>query len=642
MDRNQITGIVLIALILIAYSYFNQPTKEQIEKARQEKLRQDSIRRAQEEQKKIKKQDFVAQENDSTTNKILNLNDSTALDSSKIKEIKENYGSFGDAAVGEEEFYTLENENIKLKISTKGGRPFSVELKKYKKFDSTELILFDGNSNIFGMNFFSENRSIATNELFFKAKNPELKIIDASKSEKEAVFRLYAGNNSYIEYVYRLKPGTYLVDFDIHFVGMENLIARNAGFIDFNWKVDLPSLEKGWDWENRYSGLYWKFYQDDVDNLSENSDKEEETVTTRIRWIAYKQQFFSSILIAKQPILSAKFSSEKFPEFDKYLKKLSSTFSLDYKGGNNEKLEFALYYGPNKYSILNKIKVVEDEKLELTRLIPLGWKLFRWINKFAIIPLFDFLGRFISNYGIIILLMTIIIKMILFPFTYKSYVSSAKMRVLKPQIDEINERIPKEKAMERQQATMELYRKAGVNPMGGCLPMLFQFPILLAMFYFFPSSIELRQQSFLWAHDLSSYDSILDLPFSIPFYGDHVSLFTLLMAVSMIFSTKMNSSQMQGSNNQMPGMKMMMYMMPVMMLLWFNQYSAGLSYYYFLSNIITIGQTMIIRRYVDDEKVLQKLNQNKKKPKKKSKFQARLEEAAKQQREQAKRNKKRR
>jgi YidC/Oxa1 family membrane protein insertase len=263
-----------------------------------------------------------------------------------------------------------------------------------------------------------------------------------------------------------------------------------------------------------------------------------------------------------------------------------------------------------------------------------------WINRFAIIPIFNWLGSFISNFGIVILLLTIILKLVLFPLTYKSYVSSAKMRVLKPQIDEINAKIPKEKAMERQQATMALYRKVGVNPMGGCLPMLLQFPILIAMYRFFPASIELRQKAFLWTNDLSSYDSIWNLPFNIPMYGNHVSLFTILMAISMIFSTKISSNQMQGANAQMPGMKMMMYMMPVMMLVWFNQYSSGLSYYYFLTNIITIGQTLIIRRFVDDEAVLKKISENKKKPVTKSKFQQRLEEMAKQRSQQKTRGKK--
>ncbi|MDK2979484.1 MAG: YidC/Oxa1 family rane protein insertase, partial [Bacteroidales bacterium] len=284
------------------------------------------------------------------------------------------------------------------------------------------------------------------------------------------------------------------------------------------------------------------------------------------------------------------------------------------------------YFGPNHYTTLKK------QGLEFERIIPLGWGIFGWINRFVVIPVFNFLDNFIANYGLIILILTILIKTVLFPLTYKSYLSSAKMRVLKPEIDLINKKFPKkEDAMKKQQATMALYKKSGVNPMGGCIPMLIQFPILIALFRFFPSSIELRQKSFLWADDLSSYDSILDLPFDIPFYGDHVSLFTLLMALALFFSTKINSGQMGDSNQQMPGMKFMMnYMMPVMLLFFFNGYSAGLSYYYFLSNVITMGQTLIIRRFVDDESLLKKLHENKKKPVKKSKWQQRLEEAAKQ------------
>ncbi|MEN8121143.1 MAG: membrane protein insertase YidC [Bacteroidota bacterium] len=629
MDRNQIFGIVLIAVILITYSIYTKPTQEEVEKARQERITKDSLQRVQEEIDKQNAARYANEENQTLNQESLSQKDSTIQDSTKTNQIKENFGSFGESAVGEQEFYTLENDLIKMTISTKGGRPYSVEMKNHQKYDSTTLLLFDGNTTVFGMNFFAENRSISTNELFFKPVSSTMKI-DATESERTAAFRLYAGENRYIEYAYKIKPGSYLVDFDIHFVGMDKLISGSNSFVDFNWFVNVPSLEKGWDWENQNTGIYWKYFQDEVDWLTETSDSDEELLSTKVKWIAFKQQFFSSVLIAKGSMLNANVKHEKFEEFSKHLKKLNANISLPFDGTPDEKLEFAFYYGPNQYSILKDIQVKEDEDLNLTRMIPLGWGIFGWINRFAIIPLFNFLGGFLSNYGLIILVMTILIKLVLFPLTYKSYASSAKMRVLKPQIDEINKKIPKEKSMERQQATMALYKKAGVNPMGGCLPMFIQMPILIAMYRFFPASIELRQKPFLWATDLSSYDSILDLPISIWQYGDHVSLFTLLMAVSMVFSTKLNGSQMQGANSQMPGMKMMMYMMPVMMLFWFNNYSAGLSYYYFLSNLITIGQTVIIRRFVDDEAVLKKLNENKKKPKKKSKFQARLEDMAKQ------------
>ncbi len=633
MDRNQVIGIVLIAVILIAYSIFTKPTQEEVEKARQERISRDSLQKVQEEMERQNAAKFANTENESLNPETISTNDSTIQDSTKINEIKESFGSFGVSAIGEQEFYTLENDLIKMIISTKGGRPYSVEMKNHRRYDSTTLLLFDGDATVFGMNFFAENRKISTNELFFKPVETQVKT-DATNSEKTIAFRLYAGEDKYIEYSYKMKPGSYLIDFDIHFVGMDKLISLGTNYVDFNWFVNVPSLEKGWKWENQNTGVYWKYYQDQVDWLSETSDTDEESLTTKVKWIAFKQQFFSSVLIAKTAMLNAKVEQEKFEEDSKYLKKFNANISLPFDGTADEKIAFSYYFGPNQYSILNNIHADKGDDLHLTKMIPLGWGIFGWINRFAIIPLFNFLGGFMSNFGLIILVMTVLIKLILFPFTYKSYASSAKMRVLKPQIDAINEKIPKDKSMERQQATMALYRKAGVNPMGGCLPMLFQMPILIAMYRFFPASIELRQQPFLWATDLSSYDAIVSWTTHIPlisdFYGNHVSLFTLLMAISMIFSTKLNSSQMQGANSQMPGMKTMMYMMPVMMLFWFNKYSAGLSYYYFLSNLITVGQTLIIRRFVDDDAVLAKLNENKKKPKKKSKFQARLEDMAKQ------------
>ncbi|MBN1251165.1 MAG: membrane protein insertase YidC [Bacteroidales bacterium] len=631
MDKNQTFGIILIVVILIIYSIYTKPSEKEIEAARQERLKNDSIRNINEEIEKQKAADY-SNELNQVTNKttIEELNDSIETDTAKISKIKERFGSFGESAFGEEKFIVIENELIRLKVYNKGGRPYSVELKNYLRHDSLPLLLFDGDETVFGLNFFAENRRISTNNLFFE---PEISdsIIDASTGERSLKMRLKAGDNKYIEYVYTLKPNSYMVDFNIHFVGMDNLIASDVNYIDMTWHTNVLGLEKGRDWEDQNTGIYWKYYQDEVDYLSETSDHDEKTLTTRVKWVAFKHQFFSSVLISKSFMLNAKLEQQKATDSEEYLKRFDANISLPFEGKNDETLEFSFYYGPNKYKTLKNLHVADDDDLNLQKMIPLGWGIFGWINRFAIIPLFNFLGGFMSNYGIIILVMTLLIKLVLFPLTYKSFASSAKMRVLKPQIDEINEKIPKEKAMERQQATMALYRKAGVNPMGGCIPMALQMPILIAMYRFFPASIELRQQSFLWAQDLSSYDSILQLPFTIWQYGDHVSLFTVLMAISMVFSTKLNSSQMQGSSSQMPGMKTMMYMMPVMMLFWFNNYSAGLSYYYFLSNVITIGQTIVIRNFVDDEAVLAKLNANKKKPKKKSRFQSKLEDIAKQQ-----------
>jgi YidC/Oxa1 family membrane protein insertase len=313
---------------------------------------------------------------------------------------------------------------------------------------------------------------------------------------------------------------------------------------------------------------------------------------------------------------------ENIKNDNRYLKFCTSKLTVPFEPKPNENLAFQFYFGPNHY------KTLREFDLDLQELVPLGWGIFGWVNRFAVIPIFNFLGSYISNYGIIILLMTIIIKLVLFPLTYRSYRSSAKMRVLRPQIEELTKSIPKEKAMERQQKTMEFYRKVGVNPMGGCLPVALQMPILIAMFRFFPASIELRQESFLWAEDLSSYDSVLDLPFNIPFYGEHVSLFTLLMTISTIIYTRLNQNQMGDASTQMPGMKTMMYLFPVMMLFWFNSYASGLSYYYLVANLITFAQMYAIKWYIDENALLKQLEANKKKPAKKSGFQERLEKMA--------------
>lgn len=630
MDKNQIIGIILIAAILIGYMVFTAPSKEELaaQKHRRDSLLQVQKQIDEENAKKMAEQ--LA--NDSLNQPSFAAQDSTVSDSVRKQQMKDRYANFGDAAVGENKFITIENNLLKLTLSSKGGRPYSVQLKGYQTHDSLPLMLFDGKESEFGMTFFAENRKIATNEFFFTNMSEHDNIV-VSDSEKSISLRLQAGNGRYIEYKYSIKPDSYLVGFDINFVGMNQLISKNNSYIDFNWYDNMPSLEKGKKWENQYSGIYYKHYKGEVDYLTETSS-DEENITTKVKWISFKQQFFSTVLIAKTSFLNAKLEQVLDETNPDYLKKCTALFGIPYDGKEAENFSCAIYYGPNQYKILNNLEFAKDDDLKLRKLIPLGWGIFGWLNRFAIIPLFNWLGGFISNYGILILLITVIIKMVLFPLTFKSYQSSAKMRVLKPQIDAINAKIPKEKAMERQQATMALYKKAGVNPMGGCLPMLIQFPILIAMYRFFPASIELRQKSFLWASDLSSYDSIFSWTTEIPLissmYGNHISLFTLLMAISLIISTKINGAQMQTGSSQVPGMQMMMYLMPVMMLVWFNKYSSGLSYYYLLSNLITIGQTLVIRRFIDDEAVLAKLNENKKKPKKKSKFQARLEEYAKQ------------
>ncbi|MBE9468494.1 MAG: membrane protein insertase YidC [Bacteroidetes bacterium] len=615
MDKNSIVGIVLIFLVLIGYSYLTKPTEEE----RQVAIRkQDSIalvtRQNVIEETKIKEE---------TKNALPVIQPQEVSESTKNTNQINQYGSFAKVSQGENQFVTLENNLIKVKFSSKGGRVYSVQLKNYETYDSLPVTLFDGDSTIFGLNFFAQNRSIATNELFFTPGTTQNQIvIDSSKSVS---LKLKLADNQFIEYSYTLEANTYMLKFDINFVGMNNIIANNLNYLTLNWEANIPRQEKGKKWESDNTTVFYKYLNDEVDELSIRSKDAKEELQTKVKWVAFKQQFFSSFLIADNSFINGFVKVKKIENSDKYLKKCYAELTIPYKNKASENIPMKFYFGPNKY------KTLHQYKLKLEDVIPLGWGIFSWVNKFAIIPLFNLLSKFISNYGIIILVMTIIIKLVLFPFTRKSYLSSAKMRVLKPQIDELGKKFPKkEDAMKKQQATMALYKKVGVNPMGGCLPMVFQMPILIAIFRFFPSSIELRHQGFLWATDLSTYDSILSLPFTIPYYGDHVSLFCLLMTIVNLFYIKINNEQTNMSSQQMPGMKVMMYFMPVMMLFWFNDYASGLSYYYFLSLLITILQTVFIKKTIDEKALLEKLNSNVKKPAKKSKFQQKLEQAAKQ------------
>jgi len=427
----------------------------------------------------------------------------------------------------------------------------------------------------------------------------------------------------YIEFLYTLEPGSYMVDLDITLYGLDEIIAANLNSLDLNWEIFMPQQEMGRQNENYYCSLKYKFFEGEVagSRMRSTKDVEEEDIPTKIKWVGFKDQFFSSVIIADNFFSNGYVRSEQL-DSKKYLRNMRTELGIPYEGKSEEKINLSFYFGPNHFQTLKKYG------LELKELVYLGKSIIRYINQYVIITLFNWLDNFIGNYGLIILILTIIIKTVLFPFTFKSYMSQAKMRVLKPQVDEINAKFPKkEDAMKKQQATMALYKKAGASPMGGCLPMLLQMPVLFAMFRFFPSSIELRQEGFLWAHDLSTYDSILNLPFEIPMYGDHVSLFTLLMTVSTIITMKINSPA--TGSTQMPGMKGMMYIMPVMFMFILNKFSAGLTYYYFLANMITFGQNLITKRFVDEEAILKKLAENKKKPVQKSKWQKRLEEASK-------------
>ncbi len=610
MDKNTIIGFVMIFAIIFGYQYITKPSEAEIAKQKHERDSIQLVVRTQQLKDSLVKAKAIEIEEIKIAN--------TPIDSTV---------AFATTKKGEESFITLENKKLKLTISKKGGRVYSAELKEHKTFDGKPLVTFNGDDNMFGLRFFTDRGDVSTNNLYFAS---EASIVDASVSSQSLSLRLKATNNSYIEYVYTLEPDSYKIGFDINMVGMNEVLPRSANFVNLEWKTTLLGQEKGHDWENQYTGLYYKPKEDAVDYLSLTSENDEEKIATSIKWLSFKQQFFATTLIAKDAFQSAELKSHSYKESTKLLKTLHAEAVLPYKGNAVEKFGFDFIISPSHYNTL------KEYGNDMEEMVPLGWGIFGWMNKILVIPVFNFLDGFIVNYGLIILLLTLIIKLIIFPLTYKSYLSTAKMRVLKPQIDEINAKIPKDKAMERQKATMALYKKVGVNPMGGCIPMVIQMPVLFAMFRFFPTSFELRQQPFLWSNDLSAYDSIYQLPFEIPMYGDHISLFTLLMAVSMILITKLNTNQ-TPQNNAMPGMKMMTYMMPVMMLLWFNNYACGLSYYYLLSNVITLLQTYVIRSFVDDKKILKKLELNKKKPQKKSKFMERMETMAKQKQKQQKR-----
>jgi YidC/Oxa1 family membrane protein insertase len=634
MDKNTVTGIVLIFLILIGFSYFNRPSKEEITAAKHknDSLRQVELARQIKTEKEAKKQ-----ENTSASEAFTDSISSEAMQNEK----KEKYGVFADASEGKEQFYVLENNLIKVTISNKGGKIYSVELKNYKTHDSLPVILLEGDKNSFGMSFFAQNRSINTDDFFFvptidqssiivngppvkKGKEGNEEFNEENGGETKSLsMHLDAGNNRYIEYRYTIKYNSFLLGFDINLTGLNNIVSSNSNYLNFVWGINVPRQERVSQYgEDRYTRISYKYFEDEVDKLAA-SKSETEQLRTRTKWVSFKQLFFSSTLIADTFFPEVSIDQEIFKEDPEYLGNFKADFALPYKGSPNENHAMKFYFGPNHYSTLKQYG------LSMERLINLGYAIVRPVNKYLIIPVFNFLRRYIDNFGIIILLLTIFIKLILFPFTYKSYMSQAKMKALKPEIDEINAKYGQDKAMEKQQATMALYKKAGVNPMGGCLPMLLQFPVLVAMFFFFPTSIELRQQSFLWAHDLSTYDSILNLPFKIPFYGDHVSLFCLLMTITTIISTHLNSQSQNTS--AMPGMKTMMYMMPIMFLFILNSYSAGLSYYYFLANLITIVQMYIFRKMIDEKKIRVQIQLNKKKPNKpKSGFQKKLEEMAKQ------------
>ncbi len=590
-NKSTLTGLVLIGIIFVAYSIFFPYTPEETPNKEEPNQTKD-----------ITNEGITIPENTSEDNLPKENSTKDIIDSTKIVT---------------EEFYTLENDKIKLVFTNKGGEIKSAIIKGFYTYDEykknpeerKDIEIFNNQDSKFEI---SADRNVSTNEFF-----------SVQKTDKSIIFKKDYEKGVFIEYIYTLNgEEENFVDLTINTEGISNP--------ELIWTIAAPETEKSKTNQELGTGFYYQEeHSKDVDYTWDNDEFEINEFETDLSWISFTQQFFSTIIEAKNNNFNSdtKLKSSK-NENDEYVKTLSLKTTL--KNGENN---YSIYFGENDYKKLKGY----DKSFE--EIIPLGWGIFGWVNRVAVIPIFDFLKNSagLTNFGLIILILTLIIKLSLSPLTYKSYLSQAKMKVLKPEIDKINEKHKEKDPMKAQKETMGLYRKAGVNPMGGCLPMLVQFPILIAMFRFFPASMELRQKSFLWADDLSSYDSIMSLPWDIPFYGDHVSLFTLMMTVSTLIYTHMNS---QMTSNQMPGMKWMMYLMPIMFLGFFNSYASSLSYYYFLANVFTFSQMYFMRRFVDDDKLLAQLEENKKKPKKKSKFQKKLEEMQKKQEQQMKKRKK--
>ncbi|MCC6250968.1 MAG: membrane protein insertase YidC [Bacteroidia bacterium] len=615
MDKNTVYGLLLIGAILIGFSIYNSPSKKDIEL---QKRYRDSIAAVTKINQKEAAQQAIA--NEIIAQSTINI-DTIASDSLQKARLFQKYGSFYASSQGSLENYVLENDLMTINISNKGGRISSVVLKKYKAYDSLPLTIGDIDSSNFSFTFNNQNKTFHTSDFFFKASQNALTV--NGDSSKSFALRMAISESQYIEYVYTLPKNSYMFDFKVNMVGLADVVS-NKDKLTLNWSEKGLSTEKYKDGETNSSTIYYQLNEgSETDYLSEMSDKEE-SIDKKVNWVGFKKQYFTSVLVSKQGFIKSYLETKGLKSSKKYTKQFKANLDLAYNGSNSQSYDFSFYIGPNHFQTLKAFDLGFEKQ------IPLGWGIMGWINKFAVIPVFNFLDSFNWSYGIIILVLTILIKVVLLPLTYKAYLSTAKMKVLKPEMDEINTKFANEDPMKKQQAVMELYRKAGVNPLGGCLPMLLQMPILFAMFRFFPASIELRQKSFLWADDLSTYDSIYDLPFNIPFYGDHISLFTLLMTISTLIYTRMNSSQFSG-NTQMESMKWVMYLMPIIFLGVFNNYSAGLSYYYFLANMLTFTQQALIKRFVNEEEIHRKIQENKKKPNAgKSKFQMRLEEIAKQ------------
>ena len=639
MDKKSIIGIAVVAVLFLGFAYFNsQQQKEYLEQKAAYEAYVDSVAAAARAAAPVA--DSLASGN-GVQAEVAAAEAAAAVRERQVETLGE---SLTAAREAEAEEFIVENDVMAVLFSTRGGQIKGVTLKDYTQYGprgkrDRKIEMMDPATARFGLSFYLKNglKNVPVNTLdYVFTAQPVVGEADGAKS---VVMRLPVAEGAYLEYRYLIYDTAaperdYLVDFDVRLVNMAPEMA-NQTQIQIDWANTTFQNEKGFQNENMYTTLSYRFPDEtSIEELGMSEGAKSKNISTQVNWVAFKQQFFSSVFIAPDNVSYANLAFDTAAPESSLLKTFTAQMGVPYTP-QTEGYDFAFYFGPNKYSILKKIGEPGGADIYLERLVPLGWGIFGWVNRWCVIPVFDFLRNYIGSFGIIIFILVLLVKLVISPLTYKSYVSMAKMRLVKPQIDELAKKYPKpEDAMKKQQATMELYKKAGINPMGGCIPMLIQMPILIAMFRFFPASIELREQPFLWADDLSSYDSIVTLPFSIPFYGDHVSLFALLMAVSLFGYSWFNYQQTASSQPQMAGMKfMMVYMMPIMMLFWFNSYSSGLCYYYLLSNIFTIGQTLVIRRMVDDNKIhaIMQANAAKKSKGKKSKFQQRYEELMRQQ-----------
>ena len=635
MDKKTIIGVVLMSAIFIVYMVFT---------SRQQTQYQEYLKQVQAEEQLLEsEQEAQAEQNNEAEADPVSAEDAAAAAHQRQVDM------FGEGLVAakarQAEQLTMQNDYLTVEFTTQGAMMQKVTLAEYTKFApkgerNQKIVLFDPESAYFDMEFYLKrnlkNVKVNTSEYVFTSKG-----ITRGEGKQTLTMALEVSEGAYVEYEYVLydekNPARdYMLDFNVKFVGLSPIMAQQST-VGLTWSNRTYQNERSFKAENMYTTLSYRLpEEDDVEDLGMSEGEASEQLQSEVNWVAFRQQFFSQAFIAADNFAYGDMKFNTMESGSGYMKEYSARMGMNYTP-QTEGYRFSIYCGPNKYAVLSNVVGPNGDDILMERLIPLGGWLVGWFNRWIVIPVFDFLRQYIASFGIIILILTILVKLLIFPLTYKSYLSTAKMRVIKPEMDALNAKYPRqEDAMKKQQEMMALYKKAGISPMGGCLPMLIQLPLLWALFRFFPVSIELREQPFLWADDLSSYDSVLNLPFSIPFYGDHVSLFCLLMCVTMIGFSYFNYQQTSSSAPQMAGMKfMMVYMMPAMMLFWFNDYSSGLCYYYLVSQVLTMVIMMGMRRFVDDDKIRYIMEQNKakQKNKKKSKFQLRYEELMRQQEE---------